>query len=80
MSTFSFSADLGNPESISKMNYHLQKLANDKSIEHWQIDQTDGAHLLQIETNKLSPEELRHLIRAAGFDVNFTTAPQAKHR
>lgn len=78
MSTFSFSADLGNPESISKIRYHLQKLVNDNSIENWHINTNDGTQVLQVETNKLSPEELKHLIRAAGFDVNFTVAPQVK--
>ena len=78
MSTFSFNADLGNPESFSKIRYVLQKLANDKIIENWHINESDGSHLLQVETNKLSPEELKHLIRATGLDVNFTAAPQAK--
>ena len=78
MSTFSFTANLSNPESISKIRYHLQKLQNDNSIESWHTDTTNGVDVLQVETNKLSPEELKHLLRAAGIDVNFTVAPQVK--
>ena len=35
-------------------------------------------HLLEIETNKLSPDEVKHLVREAGFEAEFTKAPQAR--
>jgi len=34
--------------------------------------------LLEIETDKLSPEQVKHYVREAGFEAEFTRAPQAK--
>jgi hypothetical protein len=42
------------------------------------VDFNHPEHLLEIETNTLSPEEVKHMIRAAGYEADFTKAPQAR--
>jgi hypothetical protein len=49
-----------------------------RDIERWHLDMNNAENLLEIETNKLSPEEVKHLVREAGFEAEFTTAPQAR--
>jgi hypothetical protein len=40
----------------------------------------DPEYLLEIETNKLSPDEVKHLVREAGFEAEFTRAPEGRRR
>lgn len=56
----------------------MDKMESEKSIEHWHIDLNSPEYLLEIETNKLSPEQVKHIIRETGFDADFTKAPQAR--
>lgn len=78
MSTYFFKTNINNLGSVSQIKPQLDKLESDKSIERWHIDFNNPEHILEIETNKLSPEEVKHLVRAMGFDADFTTAPQAR--
>jgi len=63
---------------VSKLKEQLDKAKEAKDIDNWRIHPTDSNHLLEIESNKLSSKEVEHLVRAAGFDVEFTKAPQAR--
>jgi hypothetical protein len=78
MSTYFFKTNLNNLGSVSQLKPHLDKLEQDKTIERWHVDFNNPEHILEIETNKLSPEEVKHLLRAAGLEVDFTKAPQAR--
>lgn len=78
MSTFFFKTDVNSIVEVSKLKERLDKAKETNDIDDWRIHPTDPQHLLEVETNKLSSNEVEHLIRAAGFDVEFTKAPQAR--
>ena len=78
MSTFFFKTNISSPDAVSKLKENLDKAKDDQLIENWQVDPSSPEHLLQIETITLSSKEVEHLVRAAGFDVDFTKAPQAR--
>lgn len=78
MSTYFFKTNLQSVNSITNIKPQLDKLEEDKTIERWHLNTIDEEHLLEIVTNKLSPEQVKHLLRAAGVDADFTKAPQAR--
>ena len=78
MSTFFFKTDIHSLGRVAQLKPHLDKLENEKSIERWHMDFDHPEHILEIETNKLSSEEVKHLIRGMGFEAEFTKAPQAR--
>jgi hypothetical protein len=63
---------------VSTLKESLDKAQERKDIDNWRIHPTDPEHLLEIETNKLSSKEVEHMVRAAGVNAEFTTAPQAR--
>ena len=78
MSTFFFKTNISTVEAVGKLQKSLDKAKEDKQIVRWHADPSSPEHLLEIETITLSSKEVEHLVRAAGFDVDFTTAPQAR--
>ena len=78
MSTFFFKTNINCIGCVSQIKPHLDKLEQNKEIERWHVDFGNPEHILQIETNKMSPEEVKHYVREAGFDAEFTKAPQAQ--
>jgi hypothetical protein len=78
MSTFFFKTDINSLGRVSQLKPVLDEMEREKSIEHWHIDLNSPEYLLEIETNKLSPEKIKHIIRETGVDADFTIAPQAR--
>jgi hypothetical protein len=78
MSTYFFKTNINSLGGVAQLKPQLDKLEQDKTIERWHVDFNHQEHLLEIETNTLSPEEVKHMIRAAGFEADFTKAPQAR--
>lgn len=78
MSTFFFKTDIHSLGRVNLIKPLLDKMEKEKTIEHWHIDFNSPEHLLEIETNKLSPELVKHIIRETGVDADFTVAPQAR--
>jgi hypothetical protein len=76
MSTFFFKTNITTEEAEGRLKQKLDSLQNDQSIQSWKIDVSHPEHLLQINTIKLSSEEVKHLVREAGVDADFTKAPQ----
>jgi copper chaperone len=77
MSTFFFKTNINCLGCVTQIKPQLDKLEQNKDIERWHIDFNNPEHLLQIETNKMSPDEVKHYVREAGFEADFTKAPQA---
>lgn len=76
MSTYFFKTNINCIECVDRVKPQLDKLEQDKSIEHWHLDLNHPEYLLEIETDKLSPEQVKHIIRETGFDADVTTPPQ----
>lgn len=78
MSTYFFKTYINCIEYVDRVKPQLDRLEQDKSIEHWHLDLNNPEYLLKIETDKLSPEEVKRIIRETGFDADYTQAPQAR--
>lgn len=78
MSTYFFKTNIKGPGSVNQIKPRLDEMEQRRDIERWHLDMNNPENLLEIETNKLSPEEVKHLVREAGFEAEFTTAPQAR--
>jgi copper chaperone len=78
MSTYFFKTNINCLGCVSQIKPHLDKLENNKEIEKWHVDFNDPEHILEIQTNKMSPEDVKHYVREAGFEADFTKAPQAR--
>ena len=78
MSTYFFKTNIEGPGGIHQIKPRLDELEKTKDIERWHLDMNSPEHLLEIETDKLSPDEVKHLVREAGFEAEFTKAPQAR--
>ena len=78
MSTYFFRTNIKGPDGVNQIKSRLDEMEQKKDIERWRMDMNNSENLLEIETNKLSPEEVKHLVREAGFEAEFTKAPQAR--
>ena len=78
MSTYFFKTNINSQGSVTQIKPQLDKMESDKTIDRWHVDFNHPEHILEIETQQLSPEEVKHAIRAAGFDADFTKAPQER--
>ena len=78
MSTYFFKTNINCLGCVTQIKPHLDKMENDKTIERWHIDFNHPEHILEIETNKLSSEQVKHMIRETGIEAEFTKPPQAR--
>lgn len=78
MSTYHFRTNIEGPGGVNQIKPKLDELERSHEIERWHLDMNTSENLLEIETNKLSPEQVKHLVREAGFEAEFTKAPQAR--
>jgi hypothetical protein len=76
MSTYHFKAT-GGTGTFEQLNPSLERLKNTNDIEGWEVHTFNSNEVLEIVTNKLSPEEVKHLLRESGVDAEFTRAPDA---
>jgi copper chaperone len=77
MSTYFFKTNINCLGCASQIKPHMDKLERNRDIEHWHVNLNSPEYLLEVETDKMSPEEVKHFVREAGFDAEFTRAPQA---
>ena len=77
MSTYFFKTNINCVGCASQVKPHLDKLEQSKDIEHWNVHLNTPEHLLEVVTNKMSPDQVKHYIREAGFEAEFIRAPQA---
>ena len=78
MSTYFFKTNIEGSGGVNQIKPRLDEMEQRRDIERWHLDMNNPENLLEIETNKLSPEEVKHIVREAGFQAEFTKAPQAK--
>lgn len=78
MSSFFFKTDINSIAETGALKERLDQARDNHDIDNWRIHPTDPQHVLEIETTKLSSNEVEHLVRAAGIEAEFTNAPQAR--
>ena len=62
---------------VDRVKPQWDKLEQDKSNERWHLDLNNPEDFLEIGPNKLSPEQVKQIIRETGFAADFTQPPQA---
>lgn len=77
MSTYFFKTNLQS-NNIESIKPKMDELAQSGDIESWNVALDSPEKILQVETNTLSPDKVKHLLREAGYEAEFTTAPQAR--
>ncbi|HEX6332620.1 MAG TPA: hypothetical protein VFZ78_00255 [Flavisolibacter sp.] len=77
MSRYFFKTNINCLGCASQIKPHLDKLEQAHEIDHWQVHPMDPQHLLEIETTRMSPEAVRNYVLQAGFEAEFTAAPQS---
>jgi hypothetical protein len=55
----------------------MDKLEQTKEIDHWNVHVNTPNYLMEVVTEKMSPEQVKHYTREAGFEAEFKKAPQA---
>ena len=78
MSIYHFRTNIKGPAGVGQVKPRLDELEQSREIERWHLDMNSSENILEIETNKLSPEQVKHLLRETGFDAEFTKAPEAR--
>lgn len=70
MSTFLFKSTELKTDS-TRVQECLDALKYKGTIKTWNLDAPGGEPVLSVETLEISSEELKHLIRGCGIDVEF---------
>ncbi|MCU7547702.1 hypothetical protein OCK74_01190 [Chitinophagaceae bacterium LB-8] len=80
MSTYHFKTNINCLGCVTQIKPKLDQLEQDHTIEHWHVNMNDPEYLLEVETDKLSADEVRHFVREAGFEAEFTRASEGRSR
>jgi copper chaperone CopZ len=78
MSKYFFKTNINCLGCATQIKPHMDRLEQNQEIERWHVDLNSPEYVLEVETNKMSPEEVKHYVREAGFEAEFTRAPQAR--
>lgn len=76
MSTYFFRTNINCIGCASQIKPHLDRLEQNREIEHWNMHLNTPEHLLEVVTDRMSPEQVKHYVREAGFEAESTKAPR----
>jgi hypothetical protein len=77
MGTYYFKTNINCIGCASQVKPHLDRLEKGKEIKHWNVHLNTPDHLLEIVTDRLSPEELKLYLHEAGFEAEVTKVTKA---
>lgn len=60
MSTYFFKTNINCIACASQVKPYLDKLEQSRDINHWNVHLNTPGHLLEIVTDKMSPEQVKH--------------------
>jgi len=80
MSTYFFRTNIHGLGTLLAVKQHLDQWERSQDIDHWHIDLNNPDAPLEIVTQKLTPEQVKHRIRQLGVDADFTTPPDSRQR
>jgi hypothetical protein len=63
---------------VSQAKTQLDQLQQSNEIDRWKVDSNHPENILEIETQTLTPEMVKHKLREMGIDADFTKAPEAR--
>lgn len=67
MSTYFFKTDIDDTGTAVHIKPHLDRLEQSKEIAHWRVHVQDPQHVLEIESGKMSLEEIRNYLEEKGI-------------
>jgi copper chaperone len=65
--TYSYKTNINCIGCVQQVKPHLDQLEQSKEIKHWHLDLNSPDHVLTIDTNSLSSDEVTEVIASAGF-------------
>jgi hypothetical protein len=80
MSTYFFRTNIHGLGTIAAVKQQLDRLERDGEIDSWHLDINNPDAPLEIITQKLTPELVKHRIRELGIDADFTAPPEGRDR
>ena len=75
MSTYHFKTNLKGAACIESIKPGLDLLQQNQEIDRWEVDLQSPEKLLVVETQKLTPDKVKHLLREKGYEAEFAMAP-----
>ncbi len=75
MSTYHFKTNLKCDGCVDAIRPGLEELMQKGDIEHWEVALQSPEKLLVIETQRLTPDKVKHLLREKGYEAEFAMAP-----
>ncbi|MBA2330542.1 MAG: hypothetical protein H0V91_13100 [Flavisolibacter sp.] len=78
MSTYFFKTNMNSEGLVSQAKTQLDQLQQSNEIDRWNVDFNHPEHILEIETQSLSPDMVKHKLREMGIEADFTKAPEAR--
>ncbi|RYY95061.1 MAG: hypothetical protein EOO11_16620 [Chitinophagaceae bacterium] len=78
MSTYFFRTNIHGLGNIAAVKQQLDRMEKSGEIETWHLDINNPEAPLEIVTNQLTPELVKHRIRELGIDADFTTPPESR--
>lgn len=75
MSTYHFKTNLKCADCVNAIKPRLDELQQSKEIDRWEVNLQTPEKVLVVETQKLTPDMVKHLLREQGYDAEFTMAP-----
>ncbi|OLY93452.1 Copper chaperone CopZ [Cnuella takakiae] len=78
MSTYHFKTNLKCSGCVDTIKPGLDALQQNNEIDRWEVDLQSPEKVLVVETQKLTPDMVKHLLREKGYEAEFTMAPQSR--
>jgi copper chaperone len=75
MSTYHFKTNLKCDDCVAAIKPALDELMHNGDIEHWEVALQSPEKTLVVETLRLTPDKVKHLLREKGYEAQFTMAP-----
>lgn len=79
MSTYFFTTNIDDTGTAVHIKPHLDRLEQSRDIDRWRVHIQDPQHVLEIETQKMSPEQVKHFLREKGIEAEFTFPPDKEN-
>jgi hypothetical protein len=80
MSTYFFRTNVHGLGNILALKQQLDGLEQEGAIDSWHLDSNNPDAPLEITTQQLTPELVKHRIRELGIDADFTAPPEGRDR
>lgn len=75
MSTYHFKTNLKCDGCVDAIRPALEALKQSGDIDRWEVAMQNPEKILVVETQRLTPDKVKHLLREKGYEAEFAMAP-----